>query len=61
MTTLTLDLPPQFVALCEADEVKPEEVLRSFIADLCALDNSGGDDERDLAQGWYDRRVISQL
>jgi hypothetical protein len=65
-TTLTLELPPEFVALCEADEVAPETVLRGFIADLCALGTHGseprtdgyqsnGSDERMLARQYYER------
>jgi hypothetical protein len=40
-TTITLELPPEFLALCEADEVAPETVLRGFIADLCAIGATG--------------------
>jgi hypothetical protein len=63
---LTLDLPPEFIALCEADGVTPEIVLRGFIADLCGLMNwqanpradgysSNGSDERHMAQAYYER------
>jgi hypothetical protein len=52
-TTLTLELPPEFLGLCEADEVAPETVLHGFIAGLCQLstyDYRGiGSDERMLA------------
>ena len=48
-------LPPEFVAMCEADGVSPDEVLNGFLADLCGLDGSHGSDERDLAQQYYDR------
>ena len=65
-TTITLELPPEFVALCEADEVVPETVLRGFIADLCDIRNyasapredgyqSNGSDERMLARQYYER------
>jgi hypothetical protein len=65
-TTITLELPPEFVALCEADEVAPETVLRGFIADLCAIGahdgeprtdgyRSNGSDERMLARQYYER------
>jgi hypothetical protein len=48
-------LPPEFIAMCEADGVSPGEVLNGFLADLCGLDGSHGSDERDLAQRYYDR------
>jgi hypothetical protein len=32
---ITLELPPEFVELCEGDGVAPKQVLRDFIADLC--------------------------
>jgi hypothetical protein len=38
-TWITLELPPEFIALCRQDDVQPEAVLRGFIADLC-IDNS---------------------
>jgi len=63
---VTLDLPPEFVALCAADGVTPETVLRGFIADLAGIINwtkapradgygSNGSDERMMAQAYYDR------
>jgi hypothetical protein len=63
-TTITLELPPEFVALCEADEVVPETVLRGFIADLCAIGRgeggpradgcrSNGSNEREAALAYY--------
>ena len=63
---ITLDLPPEFVELCQADGVKPETVLRGFIADLAEIiswfDNprtdgycSNGSDERSFAREYYDR------
>jgi hypothetical protein len=63
---ITLDLPPEFVALCAADGVKPETVLRGFIADLAGIMNwqsapradgysSNGSDERMMAQAYYER------
>jgi hypothetical protein len=59
-------LSPEFLALCEADEVAPETVLRGFIADLCAIRNyasepredgyqSNGSDEQMLARQYYER------
>ena len=63
---LTLDLPAEFVELCEAGGVTPEIVLMGFIADLAGIMNwqtnprqdgysSNGSDERDMAQAYYER------
>ena len=63
---LTIELPVEFVELCEADGVTPEIVLRGFIADLAGIHNwaanprvdgysSNGSDERDMAQAYYER------
>ncbi len=63
---LTIELPDEFIELCEADGVTPEIVLRGFIADLCGIHNyvaapradgysSNGSDERSLAQDYYER------
>ena len=63
---ITLDLPPEFIALCRHDGIEPEVVLRGFIADLCRLiswaDNprtdgycSNGSDERSMAREYYER------
>ena len=63
---LTLQLPPEFVALCESDGVTPEQVLRGFIADLAGIMNwaadpradgysSNGSDERRMAMEYYER------
>ena len=65
-TTVTLELPDEFLELCEADQVEPERVLRGFIADLCEIRNwasapredgysSNGSDERMLARQYYER------
>ena len=64
--TVTIELPPEFVELCEADGVEPEIVLRGFIADLCEIRNyasapredgysSNGSDERMMARQYYER------
>jgi len=63
---LTLELPPEFVALCEDDGTTPETVLRGFIADLAGIISwadtprddgycSNGSDERDMAYAYYQR------
>jgi hypothetical protein len=63
---LTLQLPPEFVELCEGDGVTPEQVLRGFIADLAGIMNwaaspradgysSNGSDERRMAMEYYER------
>ena len=36
---LTIELPIEFIELCEADGVTPEIVLRGFIADLAGIHN----------------------
>lgn len=65
-TRVTLELPPEFVALCKADGVTPETVLRGFIADLAGIINwaanpradgygSNGADERRYAMEYYER------
>ena len=63
---LTLELPPEFIALCAGDGVTPETVLRGFIADLAGIVNwaanprvdgysSNGSDERMMARDYYER------
>lgn len=63
---ITLQLPPEFIALCERDQVTPETVLRGFIADVTGIMNwardprddgysSNGSDERDMAYAYYER------
>jgi len=63
---LTLQLPPEFVELCEHDGVTPEQVLRGFIADLAEIVSwaanpradgysSNGSDERRMAMEYYER------
>ena len=65
-TTITIELPPEFIELCQLDGVKPETVLRGFIADLCGIMNwaknpradgysSNGSDERTMARDYYER------
>lgn len=64
--TITLTLPDEFVSLCRQDGVKPEVVLRGFIADLCEIISwqssprkdgysSNGSDERRMARAYYER------
>lgn len=64
--TVTLELPPEFIALCKQDGVTAEVVLRGFIADLCGIVSwannprkdgycTNGSDERDKARTYYDR------
>lgn len=63
---LSLELPSEFIELCQTDNVSPEMVLRGFIADLCELINwhacprkdgysSNGSDERYKAREYYER------
>lgn len=69
---LTIELPPEFIELCQADNVTPELVLRGFIADLAGIMNwaaspradgysSNGSDERRMAQAYYERAGYSWL
>lgn len=64
--TISIELPEEFIALCEEDGIKPETVLRGFIADLCEIMNwannpredgysSNGSDERRMARDYYER------
>ena len=63
---LTVELPPEFIALCKRDNVAPEVVLRGFIANLCELTSwinnpraddysNNGSDERRYAMEYYER------
>ena len=63
---VTLRVPPEFVRKCQQVQMMPEELLRSFVGDLADIENilgcpradhynSGGSDERDYAQAWFDR------
>jgi len=61
---ITLELPNQFLDLCDHDGVKPDLVLRGFIADLCSVYDwqsgaykyiTNGSDERHYARAYYDR------
>jgi hypothetical protein len=65
-TSIAVDLPVEFVNLCASHKVKPETVLRGFIAGLCELTSyisnpradgysSNGSDERLYANRYYDR------
>jgi hypothetical protein len=63
---LSLQVPREFVQLCDRFKLHPAVVLCDFIADLCALQNpafrpredgygSSGSDERLLAQAYFER------
>lgn len=63
---VTIELPQEFIDLCQGDGVTPEIVLRGFIADLCCIMNHGttpradgyssnGSDERYMAREYYER------
>ena len=69
MKSLTLELPREFLELCQRDHTAPETVLRGFIADLCSIYesrenprgyNTRGSDERDYAWRYYDRAGYSR-
>ena len=64
--SITIELPDEFISLCEADNIEPILVVRGFIADLCGIMNwahsprqdgygSNGSDERMKAQEYYQR------
>jgi hypothetical protein len=64
--TLVIDIPREFIDLCEKSKLHPKTVLRGFIADLCQLMNwaycpreddysSNGSDERRMAQLYFER------
>ena len=64
---VTLDLPAEFLELCEYDLVSPDAVLREFIADLCSISSVGTSPDQsdryqrnapediDRARAYYDR------
>ena len=56
---LTIELPDEFLELCEEVKTPPAAVLRGFIADLCDLRSgdyhTNGSDERDLAERYFER------
>jgi hypothetical protein len=63
---ITLHLPEEFLAVCAADGVSPETVLRGFIADLAGIMNrvaeprsdgytSNGSQECQMARDYYER------
>ncbi len=63
---IVIDLPDEFIELCEADGIEPKTVLRGFIADLAEIMNwasspredgysSNGSDERMMARQYYER------
>ena len=63
-TAITLDLPPEFLHLCEIDGIDPAMMLRGFIADVCGITGwlhvprtdgyaSHGSDERQMARDYF--------
>ena len=63
---LTIELPIEFIELCEGDGVTPEIVLMGFIADVAGIMSwaanpradgysSNSSDERSMAQEYYER------
>lgn len=56
---LTLVLPDEFLKLCDSANTTPEEVLASFVADLCDLQQAPyitrGSDERMYAEQYFER------
>ena len=56
---VTLELPDEFLDLCDMVQIDPAEVLRGFVADLCDLRSgeyhTNGSDERYLAEQYFER------
>lgn len=63
---VSVRVPPEFVRECRRVQMGPEDVLRSFVADLAGVQNfiacpradglsSNGSDERDYAEAWLER------
>lgn len=63
---VTLRVPPEFLRECRRVQMSPEDLLRSFVGDLAGIQNyvacpradrygSGGSDERDYAEAWFQR------
>ena len=61
-----IELPKEYIEKCRLDQLPPDAVLRSFIADVCGISSwasqsrkdgyvSNGSDERALAQKYYER------
>ncbi|QEM66715.1 hypothetical protein FO488_00130 [Geobacter sp. FeAm09] len=66
LRTVNIDLPDEFLLLCEQYNLTPAVALRSFIGDVCGIVNyatdprqdgynSGGSDEREMARGYFNR------
>jgi len=54
---LTLELPPEFIDLCEQYGTTPEQALRWYIADLCGLATFPVSNPRGYAAGTHDDRL----
>jgi hypothetical protein len=63
---LVLQVPSEFIFFCTSRGLKPESILRAFIADLCEIHNwancpreddygSNGSDERMYANAYFER------
>ena len=64
--SVTIELPDEFLELCQRYEQSPESVLRNFIADATGIISdydkprpdgysSQGSDEREIAQAYLER------
>lgn len=58
---IKLPLPDEFLALCEAGETTPEELIKTFIGDLCGFTSwrrdgfhSNGAETRAAAKHYYE-------
>jgi len=63
---VTLQLPNEFLELCDYDMISPERVMQGFIADICGFTSgpsgprtdgyhSNGYADRDRARAYYER------
>ena len=58
-TTIQLEIPLEVVMLCDIFDIKPEELLSTFMGDLCSMKGSQGSDERRIAKDWFLRGSIA--
>lgn len=58
-TTITLEIPADIIVLCDVFDIKPEQLLSTFMADLCSMSGSQGSDERMMAKIYFLRGGIS--
>lgn len=57
MTTITITVPPELEALAKSVGTDAQDVIESFVRDLCELPGNNGSDERMHADAWFNRVV----